>query len=523
MKTKYILKGLLTSIFLILVLASCENYNVDVVDELLVDRVFSPIGVKAIVRNQTNVELNWTVAEGVDHYVVEFSADDVTFNTIYKTLNVAAAQLPITVALEGETTYSVRIKAVSATGLEDSKWVVGKVTTLSEQIFTSIIDGDILATQATLRWIPNSNVTQVTLSPGNISHVITAQEKMDGKATITSLSGETAYTATLWNGTKKRGVLTFTTGIDVGTATLVKVTDDLFQKINEAASGAVLVLEPGNYTAQTGTITLAKSITLRGLRSFDKPKLKVGFSLGTGAANVSLIDLDLNGDTFSEVVKFNDNTNYGRFLISGCTIYDYSKSLFTAANTVLGKIETITVENSIITNINGNGAGTGEFLDFRGAFVGNLTLKSSTFNKCSPTRAFIRADVTTGGLSSTGLIFNILIDSCTLYGVTNTTSASGYQIFYIRFLNNAITVKNSLFAETVARFANQLATSVPAFSNNNYYNAATLNAVNPASPLRSDATGTSLNPGFANAASGDFTISNQTLKDNLVGDPRWIK
>ena len=52
----------------------------------MVDRAFAPVELTAIVRNQTIVELNWTVRDNVDHYVVEFSADDPEFNTIFKIL-----------------------------------------------------------------------------------------------------------------------------------------------------------------------------------------------------------------------------------------------------------------------------------------------------------------------------------------------------------------------------------------------------------------------------------------------------
>ena len=98
-KIKYIVKGLLASLLLVLSVSSCDSYNVDLIDELLVDRAFSPIDLKATVRNQTNVELNWTTREDVDHYVVEFSADDETFATIYKTVNVQATELQVTIAL----------------------------------------------------------------------------------------------------------------------------------------------------------------------------------------------------------------------------------------------------------------------------------------------------------------------------------------------------------------------------------------------------------------------------------------
>lgn len=59
---------------------------------------------------------------------------------------------------------------------------------------------------------------------------------------------------------------------------------------------------------------------------------------------------------------------------------------------------------------------------------------------------------------------------------------------------------------------------MPAFSDNNY-----TNAVNYTDPLQKvyDASGTTLDPGFADAANYDFSLSNQTLIDAEVGDVRW--
>ncbi|KDN55841.1 DUF5123 domain-containing protein [Flavobacterium seoulense] len=533
MKTKYILKGVLTSIFFILVFSGCESYSEDVIDELLVDRAFSPIGVTARVRNQTNVELNWTAREGVDHYVVEFSADDETFSTIYKTVSVSAAELPVTVALEGETVYSIRIKAVSATGANDSKWVIGKVTTLSEQIFTSIVDGDILSKEATLRWIPNSTVTQINLVPGNITHVITAQEKINGVATITGLNPETAYTATLYNGTKKRGVQNFTTGIDIGDGILVKNTDDLLVVIANANSGAKLFLEPGEYKSfgvdgvtPNTDIVLTKSITISGIPGKAKPVLRYKVTVNAGTSNVSLLDLELDGRVYntsgvlenitnaSVITVAGASSNYGDFIIKGCKIHDFTRALI-AANASTSKVNSFTVENSIITNVNTNvGA---DFIDFRNTYVANVTLKNSTFEKCSNQRDFVRIDAATG-FSGTGLTTTVLIDACTIY---NTTMTSSNRILYVRFLNNALTVRKTLFANTAAIYSNQANTANPTFLNNNYFNSTGLHTT--ATKFDSSGTFTLLDPGFANAATGDFTISNQNLKDNLIGDPLWIK
>ncbi|HEX8017145.1 MAG TPA: fibronectin type III domain-containing protein, partial [Flavobacterium sp.] len=119
---------------LVALAASCDSLNDALIDEVGNTRVFSPVDVTAKVRNQTSVELNWTANAQADHYVVEFSADDPNFTTIFKTVEVTAEDLPVTVVLEGETLYSIRVKAVSE-GLEDSKWTVTTANTLSEQLF----------------------------------------------------------------------------------------------------------------------------------------------------------------------------------------------------------------------------------------------------------------------------------------------------------------------------------------------------------------------------------------------------
>ncbi|WP_338407102.1 DUF4957 domain-containing protein [uncultured Flavobacterium sp.] len=515
MKTKYILKELLFTLLLTITISSCSRYDENVIEELSVNREFAPVALTAKVRNQTIVELNWTAKDNVDHYVVEFSADDPDFNTVFKTIEVTADQLPIQVALEGETVYSIRVKAISLTGLEDSKWAIAIATTLTEQLMLPSESGDIKALEATFRWVPNSNVTKIVVNPGAITHDITPQEKIDGIAIVTGLTSETAYTALLINNAKTRGVAAFTTGIDVGNNTLVTVDDDLFQMIADAASGDILLLEAGDYTAQTGTINLNKSITIQGLRSYSKPLLKVNFQLNAGAVDVNLIDLDLVGDdgtSLSDVIRYTEVGNYNSLLVSGCNVHDFARS-FIAGNVTGAIVQSVTVENSIVTNIL---TGGGDFIDFRNSDALNITVKTSTFNNCAPGRDFFRID-DAGTSTQTGLTCNVLLESCTLYGVSNTAN----RILYVRFQLNKITVKNNLFAETSAYYSNQSRTDPnPTLLNNNYFNAP---GFFDSTKLRYDGSGThtDLNPGFEDASTGNFKITNQTLLDNQVGDPRW--
>lgn len=515
MKTKYILKRLLFTLFLSITIYSCDGYDEDVIGELAVDRAFAPVGLTAKVRNQTTVELNWTVRDNVDHYVVEFSADDPNFSTVYKSVEVAPTELPILLALEGETVYSIRVKAISSIGLEDSKWAIGIATTLTEQLMLPPETGDIRALEATFRWVPNSNVTQIVVNPGNITHIITPEEKIDGIATVTGLISETNYTAMLLNNAKTRGTASFTTGIDVGDNTLVLPTDDLFQMIADAASGDILLLEGGDYTAQTGTINLNKSITIQGLRNYNKPLLKVNFQIISGAAVVNLIDLDIVGDdgtNLSDFVRYTEVGNYGSLLISGCNVHDFARS-FIAGSVTGAIVQSVTVENCIVTNVLTNG---GDFIDFRNSDALNITVKTSTFNNCAPGRDFFRIDAA-GTSNNTGLTVNVLLENCTLYGVSNTAD----RILYIRFIANAITVRNNLFAATDAYYSNQSGTNpTTVFLNNNYFNAP---GFFDSTKLLYDKSGThtALDPGFVNASTGNFKITNQTLLDNNIGDPRW--
>ncbi len=520
MKAKYMIEKVVAIVFLIFLVSACEGYNVDLIDELLVDRAFSPTGLTAKVRNlkdprlsNISVELDWAARQDVDYYVIEFSADDPDFNTIFKTVEVTAAELPVTVVLEGETVYSIRVKGVSSQGLEDSKWNYISAATLSEQIMLASELGDIKATEAILRWVAGSNVTKIVLQPGTITHDITPEEKISGTAVVTGLTGETTYFATLYNNLKVRGSAEFTTGVDIGNNTLISPADNLMDAIAAANPGDIILLDEGDYTSQSGTIVLNKSITLQGLKTDFKPLLNVNFEIVDGAANVNLIDLNLGGGgTMLDVIRYTGAGAYNSLQVKGCTIHDFDRS-FIAGNVTDAIVQKVTVENCLVTNVVTNG---GDFIDFRNSDCLNLDVVKSTFSNCAPAREFIRLD--NAGTSNGNATTNVLVEKNTI-----NACSIGRKFLYIRFNANVITVSNNIFADMPATvYTNKAETSQPTFSGNNYYNSSGLTTSN-GYVYDNTTTFTELDPGFANAANLDFTISNQTLKDNAVGDPRWIK
>lgn len=495
----------------------CDD-NIDpLVTELDVNRVFSPLELTARIRTLTTIELDWKTRDDADHYVVEFSEDSLEFNTIIRTVTVLPDELPLQETFDGETRYSARVKGVSGSGLEDSKWTTVTIKTALENIFLPIQDGDIEAVTATLRWTPNSDVTHFVINPGNVQRDITADEKAAGVAIVDGLTGNTNYTVLLKKGTKQRGSISFTTLIDVGDATRVYPTDNLSTVIAAAADGDVLVLYPGEYSVFTGLITINKSITIRGLYPYDKPKVHVQFNLESGVAAVEVIDLDLDGDALlTDVFRYNTaGTDFGSLLIKGCTVHDFTRTL--VGGNVAAKVASVTIDNCIMTDIISSG---GDFIDFRNTYLADLNITNSTFDNCAPGRDFVRMDAAVG-YTGTGLTSDVLIDHCTLYNVSNTQD----RILYVRFVSNVLNVQNTLIAATDGYYTNQAATSQPTCNNNNYFNA--VGFITPAyvASAKIDVSGnhTTLDPGFTNAVNGDFTVTNQAVKDNQVGDPRWLQ
>ena len=516
MKVKDIIKCLLIAILVAGTFTACD-YDEELIEELPVDREFAPVNLRAFVRNQVNVELNWTVGDNANSYIVEF-AEGLTFDNIVKTLEVNANELPVLVPMESETLYSIRVKAISNRGLDDSSWATTTATTLTEQIFIEGIDGDIKAKEATLRWVPGSQVTEIRLSPGDITYTITPEDMASGVATVPGLTSETEYTAVLYNGDRIRGVKTFTTGIDIGDGILITAEDDLLQAIADASAGDILVLEPGDYTAQTGSVTLDKSLTIRGLRTYDKPVLQMNFELVAGAEDVALIDLELVGlgegsEELQDVVRYTGPGNYNTLLISNSVIHNYSRS-FIAGNETDAILQTLTVENSIVYDIFTSG---GDFIDFRNSDVLNVNIIESTFYNVAPGRDFIRMDAS-GTSNNTGVTANILIDSSTFYGVSNSDSR---RLLYVRFVSNDVTVRNTLIVNTESEgYADREGIDEsPTFGNNNYFNAPGF--YDTAQYIFDNSNYTTLDPGFVDPSTGDFTVTNQTLLDNQVGDPRW--
>jgi hypothetical protein len=89
--------------------------------------------------------------------------------------------------------------------------------------------------------------------------------------------------------------------------------------------------------------------------------------------------------------------------------------------------------------------------------------------------------------------------------------------------NHEITFTKNILANTQGYYTNQASTKIKTMSDNNYFNAPNFTGSTTSGSQNDKGVYTTLDPGFANPATGDFTISNSELKFQQIGDPRWIK
>ena len=489
---------------------ACED--IEDVKELNLNSLLSPTHLTARVREKVNIEISWDAMDKAESYVIEVFKEDPTFaGTPVLTFETATTTYTVT-GLEGETSYSIRVKAV-AEGIGDSKWVSITRSTEAENIFQNVTEADLTFSSVTLHWPAGATATSIILTPADVpAHTLTAEELQAGAATITGLKSEVTYTALLKNGEKTRGTISFTTLVDEGTATGVKPTDNFVEILANANNGDEFAFYPGTYDF-TEKININKSIVIKALKPGERPIIKGYIALNEGASlTMRQIIMDGEGKSVdaSHVFDFKTATNYNSLILEDCEIRNYTKGLYYV--NVAATIDKITINNCLMHNIECSGA---DMFDCRAGAIKEINLTNSTVYKSCAARDFLRYDDKSS--SFPGITPTINVENCTFDGICNAPN----RILYIRFKGHSIVFKNNLVTNTVANFSNQSSTNKPTFDKNNYFNAPNLKSGPVSGVTIFDTEATVFDPGYANATDGNFTVSNQNIKDFSIGDPRW--
>lgn len=270
----------------------------------------------------------------------------------------------------------------------------------------------------------------------------------------------------------------------------------------------------GSSYTLTEDFELKNSISLTSINPTNKPTISGGrFIFNSDVASFSMSN-----------IIFDVENNYGNFLeakggslgsltLEGCEIKNTKNNMI--YSNAGGKFGTITINECIISNIGGSGDGV---IDVRNGNLTSVTITKSTITNVQ--RTFIRIEVPTA----------FTMKNCTLYKVSTLDHKDNRGLFSLA-KGNTLNVENCLFygiglespqngnSGVWGRSDKMKATAT--YANNYYFNCA--NLWNGLYKDDHSSVATVCDPQFADAANGDFTVQSQDLKDNQVGDPRWLK
>ncbi len=497
-------------------LTSCSDEG-DEITSYELDRVLAPFKIEYVLNDVVNLTLKWKDLESADSYIVELYTDSLEFleENFVAMDEVLTNQFEYT--LKGTTQYSARIKAVSTTN-NDSKWNGIAFKTSFKSVFLDFKKGDITETSLRFRFPPGTDATSIVLKSGKdeIRREVTAEEITNGAILFTDLKSNVTYFATLFDGDKKIGEISETTIME-GTIK-VKPSDDLKALLEAANEGDAFLLDEGVYL-DGEVVTISTSVTIMGKRAAE-PTIQAQFELDNEAgANTptvvfKLLKLDGKAMTTDNAVRIISKTgNFGDIVLESVEVKDYNKALI-GVNDLVGKINSIKIEDCIISNIMTNGS---EAIDVRKAYVEKLTINNSTFANVAPARSFIRMDDSSGSFES-GLNSTVEVTNNTFYKVNDKHDSKGF--FYVRFKTNSNTFKNNLMVESNGIFSKESKTSEIVCGDNNYFNAPNYMAGGAVPEAKIDsASPKTENPEFEDVENGNFKVGNGMVKS---GDPRWL-
>ena len=503
------------------VISSCSD--IDPVHSLELSRVLSPTNLSVRIRNSVNLELSWDAMDKATSYTVEVYQGETAEGTpVFTQEGINTDTYTVKAGLLGETVYYVQVKAVGE-GIADSKWTGMKVTTDAEQIFKAVDAAEITHHSAVIRWIDGMmtnadagnkvTVTPVSDASAALEYTVTNEDVTNGYVTIDGLTQDTEYQAVMKRGSVTRGTVNFKTRIDTGDMIPIDEGANLAEKLADANEGDAFVLLGSSYTL-TKDFELTKSISLTSIDPTNKPTISGGrFIFNSEVASFSM----------SNIIFYVEN-KYGNFLeakggklgsltLEGCEIKNTNNNMI--YSNVAADFGTITVNNCIISNIGDGGDGV---FDIRKGTLTSATITNSTITDVK--RTFIRIGVPTA----------FTMKNCTLYKVSTLDHKDNRGLFSLEN-GNTLNVENCLFYGIGLKSPQNVNSGVWGRSDkmkatykyaNNYY----FDCPNLWSNLYKDdhsSVATECDPQFADAANGDFTVQSQDLKDNQVGDPRWLK
>jgi hypothetical protein len=488
--------------------------------------------------DQQKVTASWQYpasGQPVAHFIVQLAADKDFTNIIGADTLMPDVRMVSFDSTSFRNAYYFRMFAQAEDVARNTDYVSANL--LMDNLFLPIEQSDVTATSVTLKWNApvGASVTSVLLIPKDslaMSPVQLTSSDVQGKTvTINKLKGLTTYTALLFSGKTREGVITFTTKDPNAIITINSAAEtyaNLPAAISAANSGDTIKVGGSYDFASLGAMKIDKSLIIEGRPGIKKPQITCGeFNLTGNVGTFKLYRLKLIG-TDNQTISLSDLAGVANVVIDSCDISGPAAGLIYASGDASAATYSLKVNNSLLHDFGNSG---GDFIDFRGGTLTNIELSNSTFWNLA--RRFLRIDdgVTyTGNNNKTGAQYAgtdsgnpPTIDHCT---IDNVASQSFVRIqiptnAFVIHINNSILTNDKSTGNEFGYEVNGYANDNNTFGTNRdgffsgwgYWNHLTF------SPTTNIKT---LDPQYANASNGDFTVGNATLKSLGWGDPRWL-
>lgn len=151
--------------------------------------------------------------------------------------------------------------------------------------------GDIQSTSVKVTWTPGIEVDAVICAPttanssaNTVTYTLNSTDISSGSATITGLTPETNYRATLKLGEKTRGYSTFTTNLDLSDAIELTPADDWVSAIQDATPGSKFALTPGEYVLTAAKLQINNNVVIAAKNSAEPPVINTCIHIYNGAS-----------------------------------------------------------------------------------------------------------------------------------------------------------------------------------------------------------------------------------------------
>lgn len=526
-----------------MVAVSCTEGNDWEIDSSY-DRLFSVNSNNISVSEEaTTAEVKWDLSKDAEYYIIEVSTDSlydaIAMNgenaIVYgedKTVTESPYQLT---NLAADTKYFLRIKSMSSVKNE-SKWSYYtdySFTTKTEQLFEEVANEDISDKTITLHWTPGAEVDYIEITDNNGTSVkkVTLDDtaKSEGTVTIDGLEQLTSYTATLYLGTTKRGVVSFVTNATVPDAdytVYLAATDSLnntlFETMAEAGYQTVnVVLAAGASYNNDNSINIpdGMSVTFFGLPGASQTIISVkNFDYAGNHEFIHFENVELNGEHGDYAFNQSEAANVGEIKFSNSFIHGFKNAPFRMKDSDVKVVNNLIFDNCIVYGSSkrsyslihidaGSGKGKVENISFTNSTV-VYTGKCFIYCKNTDFTSLKLADCTFSKVIGVGDYFldcskntygpsnGISIENC-IFGSSSVVPAEGEKINGIRAKGD-VTVSNS-------------------YATNDMYI-----TNNPIANLSSYEGGEA--DLFLNHAGYDFTIIDNSFPGKTsCGDPRWYK